>query len=39
MTFAPAGPAGLEDAGKNPLQLYLIATTRIAAEPAGKPAR
>lgn len=38
MTFAPSGPSGLGEAGRNAVQLYLIATTRIAAASMeGKP--
>lgn len=31
MTFSPSGRAGLDRAGEQPMQMYLIATTRIAA--------
>ena len=30
MTFAPAGPAGMDKASDDPTQLYVIATTSIA---------
>jgi hypothetical protein len=30
MTFSPSGTSGLGEAGQNPTQLYLIATTRVA---------
>jgi hypothetical protein len=37
VTFAPAEGAGLDKPSENPLQLCLIATTSIAAEPATAP--
>jgi hypothetical protein len=39
MTFAAAGPAALDEAGKDSAQLCLIATTRVAADrTSGEPA-
>jgi hypothetical protein len=37
ITIAPSGPAGPDEAGMDPVDLYLIATMRIAADPAELP--